>query len=89
MIPITVPYCLPTTQMPQKRKYVPDKFKAFSKLGSKYVIKNANVQFAEKAIDEHSLLASGAKTSAFKVHAKGPNPKSIKSQSELPSRKFS
>ena len=36
--------------------------------------KNANDQFAEKAIEEPSLLASGENISAFKVHAKGPNP---------------
>ena len=36
--------------------------------------KNANVQFAENAMEEPSLLASGGNISAFIVQHKGPNP---------------
>ena len=43
-------------------------------LGSNMVTRKANIQFDEKAIDEHSLLASGEKISALRVHAKGPKP---------------
>ena len=43
-------------------------------LGSHMVTRKANIQFDEKAIDEHSLLASGEKISALRVHASGPKP---------------
>ena len=55
-------------------KYVPEVFKSSSMRGSKYVTRNAKVQLAEKAIEEHNRLASGGNISAFNVQANGPKP---------------
>lgn len=60
--------------MALNRKYAPEVFKASSTYGSNFVTKNANVQFAENAMEEPSLLASGGNISAFIVQHKGPNP---------------
>ena len=73
-------------QIELNRKQAPDVFKATSIFGSKYVTKNAKVQFAEKAIDEPSLFASGENISAFNVQAKGPNP--IENATENENSKF-
>ena len=60
--------------MALNRKYAPEVFNASSTYGSNFVTKNANVQFAENAMEEPSLLASGGNISAFIVQHKGPNP---------------
>ena len=60
--------------MALNKKYAPDVFKASSTYGSNFVTKKANVQFAENAMDDPSLLASGGNISALIVQHKGPNP---------------